>query len=85
MRSQLTLMESQFAVFREAPVYLKETLLFPYGYGAAFLQKVRANGQPWSAVDKIYSDLARIDRADHAPGEVPRFAGQAEAVSSRRR
>jgi hypothetical protein len=57
MRSQLTLMESQFAVFREAPVYLKETLLFPYGYGAAFLQKARANGQPWSAVDKIYSDL----------------------------
>jgi len=57
MRSQLTLMESQFAVFREAPVYLKETLLFPYGYGAAFLQKVRANGQPWTAVDKIYSDL----------------------------
>ncbi len=57
MRSQLTLMESQFAVFREAPVFLKETLLFPYGYGAAFLQKARANGQPWSAVDKIYSDL----------------------------
>jgi hypothetical protein len=57
MRSQLTLMESQFAVFREAPVYLKESLLFPYGYGAAFLQKARANGRPWSAVDKIYSDL----------------------------
>jgi hypothetical protein len=57
MRSQLTLMESQFAVFREAPDYLKETLLFPYGYGAAFLQKVKAKGQPWSAVDKIYSDL----------------------------
>ncbi len=57
MRSQLTLMESQFAVFREAPVYLKETLLFPYGYGAAFLQKARANGQPWAAVNKIYSDL----------------------------
>lgn len=57
MRSQLTLMESQFAVFREAPVYLKETLLFPYGYGAAFLQRVRAEGRPWSAVDKVYSDL----------------------------
>ena len=57
MRSQLTLMESQFAVFREAPEYLRETLLFPYGYGAAFLQKVKAKGQPWSAVDRIYSDL----------------------------
>ncbi len=57
MRSQLSLMESQFAVFRDAPVYLKETLLFPYGYGAAFLQKAMASGQTWSAVDKIYSDL----------------------------
>ena len=57
MRSQFTLMDSQFAVFREAPMFLKETLLFPYGYGAAFLQKVRANDQPWSAVDRIYPDL----------------------------
>ncbi len=57
MRSQFTLMDSQFAVFRDAPMFLKETLLFPYGYGAAFLQKVRAGDQPWSAVDRIYSDL----------------------------
>ncbi|NWG12442.1 MAG: hypothetical protein HXY20_02780 [Acidobacteria bacterium] len=57
MRSQFTLMDSQFAVFRDAPMFLKETLLFPYGYGAAFLQKVRAGDQPWSSVDKIYGDL----------------------------
>ncbi len=57
MRSQFTLMDSQFAVFRDAPMFLKETLLFPYGYGAAFLQKVRAGDQPWSAVDRIYADL----------------------------
>ncbi len=56
MRSQFAGMDSQFEVFRSAPMYLKESLLFPYGYGAAFLQKVRAS-QPWSAVDKIYSDL----------------------------
>ena len=56
MRSQFSTMESQFEVFKQAPIYLKETLLFPYGYGAAFLQKVKAD-QPWSAVDKIYRDL----------------------------
>jgi hypothetical protein len=57
MRSQFTLMDSQFAVFRDAPMFLKETLLFPYGYGAAFLQKARADNRPWSAVDAIYADL----------------------------
>ena len=58
MRSQFGSMDSQFEVFRNAPMYLKETLLFPYGYGASFLQKVRVS-QPWSAVDKIYSDLPK--------------------------
>jgi hypothetical protein len=56
MRSQFTSMETQFEIFHQAPDYLKETLVFPYAYGAAFLQKVRAS-QPWAAVDKIYSDL----------------------------
>ncbi len=57
MRSQFTLMDSQFAVFRDAPMFLKETLLFPYGYGAAFLQKVLAKNRSWSAVNAIYADL----------------------------
>jgi hypothetical protein len=56
MRAQFALMDSQFKVFAQAPGFIKETLLFPYGYGAAFLQKVRAK-QPWSAVDAIYHDL----------------------------
>ena len=56
MRAQFTLMDSQFRVFQGAPEFIKETLLFPYGYGAAFLQKVRAK-QPWSAVDALYRDL----------------------------
>jgi len=57
MRAQFTAMDAQYEVFKRAPMYLKEVLLFPYGYGAAFLQKVRANDQPWSAVDKLYADL----------------------------
>ncbi len=56
MRSQLTAVDSQFEVFKNAPMFLKETLLFPYGYGAAFLQKIRSK-EPWSAVNRIYSDL----------------------------
>ncbi|MBP1596116.1 MAG: hypothetical protein H6Q05_1493 [Acidobacteria bacterium] len=57
MRAQTSLMETQFEVLRSAPEYLKETLLFPYGYGASFLQKVRANDVPWSEVNRIYSDM----------------------------
>lgn len=56
MRQQFSAMESQFEVFKEAPMFLKEELLFPYGYGAAFLQKLRSS-QPWGAVDKLYQDL----------------------------
>jgi hypothetical protein len=57
MRSQFGTMDSQFPVFSSAPVYLKETLFFPYGYGAAFLQKVWSKHPSWDAVNKIYSDL----------------------------
>lgn len=56
MRSQYSSLESQFDVFRQAPDYIKESLVFPYAYGATFLQKARAT-QPWTAVDKIYADL----------------------------
>ncbi len=57
MQSQMPLMNSQFQVFNSAPDYIKETLLFPYSYGTAFLQKVRADKKPWSAVNRIYADL----------------------------
>ena len=57
MRAQFWTMDSEFEVFKAAPMYLKEILVFPYGYGAAFLQKVWAKDPSWAAVDKIYSDL----------------------------
>ncbi len=56
MRAQFSTMETQFEIFRQAPSFLKETLVFPYSYGSAFLQRVRSN-RPWSEVDKIYKDL----------------------------
>ncbi len=54
---QYSNMSAEFPVFKTAPLYLKETLLFPYGFGAAFLQKVWAKNPSWEAVNKIYSDL----------------------------
>jgi hypothetical protein len=39
------------------PMYLQETLQFPYGYGAAFLQKIWLKNPSWESINKIYSDL----------------------------
>ena len=57
MQAQMTSMQSQFPVFKEAPLYIQETLLFPYGYGASFLQYVWRKNPSWEAVNKIYSDM----------------------------
>jgi hypothetical protein len=55
-RSQMPLMEAQFGVFASAPPYLKETLIFPYTYGANFLQFfLRENS--WAEVATIYENL----------------------------
>lgn len=57
MQAQMLSMQMQFPVFKEAPPYLRETLLFPYGYGASFLQSSWRKDPTWQAVNKIYSDL----------------------------
>jgi hypothetical protein len=57
MRTMLEGMQSQFPVFKDAPAFLQETLFFPYGYGASFLQKAWAKSPSWEFVNKIYSDL----------------------------
>jgi hypothetical protein len=57
MRSQMSTTQSQFAVFSSAPEYVKEMLLFPYGYGASFLQQVWKQNPSWQSVNDIYSDL----------------------------
>lgn len=49
--------QSQYEVFRSAPPYLQETLLFPYGHGASFLQKIWAQSPSWQAVNQIYARL----------------------------
>jgi hypothetical protein len=55
-RSQMAMMEAQFQVFASAPNYLRETLLFPYTYGASFLQEV-VREHSWFKVNEIYEDL----------------------------
>jgi hypothetical protein len=57
MSTQMSTMQSQFAVFKSAPMFLQETLIFPYGYGASFLQSVWKQNPSWQTVNKIYSDL----------------------------
>jgi hypothetical protein len=57
MRTQMAAMQSQFAVFKNAPPFLQEVLLFPYGYGSSFLQQIWKQNPSWQSVNKIYSDL----------------------------
>jgi hypothetical protein len=54
--SQRSLMEAQFPTFASAPPYIQETLLFPYTYGASFLQHFLKAGS-WEDVERIYSAL----------------------------
>ncbi|HSW39395.1 MAG TPA: DUF6782 family putative metallopeptidase [Acidobacteriota bacterium] len=57
MRAQMHTMQAQFDVFRNAPAFLQETILFPYGYGASFIQYAWKQYPSWNTVNKIYADL----------------------------
>jgi hypothetical protein len=56
MRAQMSVSQTRNAVFESAPQYIQENLLFSYGYGSSFLQKVWARDPSWKAIDKLYSD-----------------------------
>jgi len=57
MQAMMSTMQDQFSVLNDAPVYLQQILLFPYGYGASFLQKAWKDNPGWESINKIYSDL----------------------------
>jgi hypothetical protein len=57
MRTMMSSSLSESPVFQSAPVFLQETLIFPYGYGASFIQKVWAKNPSWQTINNIYSDL----------------------------
>jgi hypothetical protein len=78
-RAQMPLMATQYPIFGKAPEYLKETLMFPYTYGGAFLKRILTEGS-WQDVARVYSDLPEsteqilhpekyLDSVDH-PTEV---------------
>lgn len=57
MRTLMESQQSQFEVLKTAPLYLRETMLFPYVYGSAFLQKVWKQNPSWDTVNSAYTDL----------------------------
>ena len=57
MQTQMAAMKSQYTVLKNVPQFLQETLVFPYGYGASFIQQVWKQSPSWDAINKIYSDL----------------------------
>jgi hypothetical protein len=57
MRLQTSVSLDGFPVFKDAPAFIRESLLFPYGYGSSFLQQIWKHTPSWQSVNKIYSDL----------------------------
>ncbi|MCL2877649.1 MAG: hypothetical protein FWF13_02585 [Acidobacteria bacterium] len=56
METQMEAEMSKSPVLSATPRFLRETLIFPYGYGASFLQEIWKQNPSWEAVNKIYSD-----------------------------
>lgn len=57
MQMQMSAMKAQYTVLKNVPQFLQETLVFPYGYGASFIQQVWKQQPSWETINKIYSDL----------------------------
>jgi hypothetical protein len=55
-QAQMPLMEAQFPIFAKAPRFLKELLMFPYTYGASFLQWFLRN-HSWEEVSLLYDNV----------------------------
>ena len=56
MERQMEAEMSKSPVLSSTPRFLRETLIFPYGYGASFLQAIWKHNPSWEAINKIYSD-----------------------------
>jgi len=59
METQMETEMTKSPVLSSAPQFLRNTLIFPYGYGAAFLQEIWKQNPSWEAVNKIFSDPPR--------------------------
>ena len=56
METQMEAEMLKSPVLSATPRFLRETLIFPYGYGAAFIQEIWKQNPSWDAINKIYSD-----------------------------
>jgi len=56
METQMESELSKSPVLSATPQFLRETLIFPYGYGSSFLQAIWKHNPSWEAINKIYSD-----------------------------
>ncbi|GAB4118582.1 MAG: hypothetical protein Kow001_18360 [Acidobacteriota bacterium] len=54
--SQLPLMKSEYPVFASAPAYLQEAMLFPYAWGARFVQAFLRH-HPWPEIGRLYRQM----------------------------
>ncbi len=54
--SQLPLMRAEFPVFASAPSYLQYAMLFPYAWGARFVQAFLRR-HPWSEIGRLYRQV----------------------------
>jgi hypothetical protein len=66
---------AQTALLARTPAIMKETLLFPYTTGAAFVQAAQADGG-WAGVDKLFKRLPEsteqiLHPEKYAAGEAP--------------
>ncbi len=52
------LTSGEYKIFASAPLYFKETLIFPYTSGLAFLQAFRKENS-WERVGQVYADLPK--------------------------
>lgn len=57
MQYQMAAMEAQSVLFKEAAGYIQQILIFPYGYGASFMQNAWKDTSGWQSVNAIYFDL----------------------------
>lgn len=56
MESSMATVQGRNEASAGAPGYLRQQMLFPYGYGASFLQQVWKNRPGWETVNALYLD-----------------------------
>lgn len=55
-QTQVAMEAGEFPLLRKAPAYIRESLLFPYTYGGAFLQTF-VRERCWQEINALYQDL----------------------------